>query len=40
MRYTINELINILTIIKSIKLYASNINIENLIDQFNTEINK
>lgn len=40
MRYTINEIINILTTIKSIKLSVSNINIENLIDQFNTEINK
>lgn len=40
MKYTINELINILTIIKSIKSYAGNINIDDLIDLFNTEINK
>lgn len=40
MEYTINELINILTTIKSIKSSTSDINIEDLIDQFNTEINK
>lgn len=40
MEYTINELVNILTAIKSIKSSASDINIEDLIDQFNTEINK